>query len=105
MKETYVYHGHSIDLDLGDIPRARIRWTYFIDGLYCVQGASDSSQIDAVRVDALARAHRSIDVLDSMRSGQGNPLASRATDPGVAPLVMEHGAQRIAARQSRGAVT
>jgi hypothetical protein len=94
MKETYVYREHSIDLDLSDITGARIRWTYFIDGRYCVQGATDLSSIEAVRVDALALAHRSIDVLDSMRRGKIDVRASCAIDPGLVHAMMDRSPQR-----------
>lgn len=94
MKETQAYRGHSIDLDLSDITGGRIRWTYFIDGSYCVQGATDSSSIDTVRADALALARRSIDVLDAMRSGKIDVRASCAIDPGLVSTMRDRSAQR-----------
>jgi hypothetical protein len=96
MKECHVYHGHSIDLDVSDIACARIRWTYFIDGRYCIQGATESMSIDAVRARALALAHRSIDVLESMRSGSGNVQTSRAADAGLLPATLDRGDSRRA---------
>lgn len=94
MKETFVYHGHSIVLELCDIARAGIRWTYFIDGRYCSQGATDESSGDAVRASALALAQRSIDLLDAMCVGA---LASRASRSCLVAAMMDHGSQRFAA--------
>jgi hypothetical protein len=102
MKETYVYREHSIELDLSDIACDRIRWTYFIDGTYCIQGVTDSCCRDRVRIDALALAHRSIDFLDSMRSGSGNADSSRAIDPCLVSTTMDRRPRRIAADSLQG---
>ena len=82
MKESHAYLGHSIDLDLSEITGDVARWTYFIDDSYCIQGATASTSIEAVRADALALAHRSIDILDSMRSGTGRRAGLVRDEPG-----------------------
>lgn len=97
MKETYVYHGHSIDLDLSATAGSQIRWTYFIDRHFCIQGVTDSSPIEAVRTNTIALAHRSIEVLDLMQTGTGNVQPSRATDLSLVATMMDHGSQRFAA--------
>lgn len=97
MKETYLHHGHTIALDLTGMPCARIRWTFFIDGLYCSQGTMESSSLEAVRLGALAIAHRSIDVLDSMRSGTVDRQAPAVAGQYLVSTMMDHGSQRFAA--------
>ena len=99
MKESCIYHGHSIDLHLSDIVCGRVRWTYFIDKLYCFQGATDTLLVEAVRTETLALAHRSIDVLDSMNPVRGLARISRAT--GAEPAMTDHGVQRLAKGPSR----
>ncbi len=93
MKETYLYHGHSIDLDLTSLAEARTRWTYFIDEDYCSQGTTDASPMEAVRVGALALAHRSIGVLEAIRDGRES--ATPATESSVVSTMMDHGPQRF----------
>jgi len=99
MKETSRYRGHSIDLDLKGTSCAQVRWTYFIDDDYCCQGTMDRLPIETVRVRALALAHGSIDLLDAMRSGNGDPAPSSANGSRVVATMMDHGSQRFAARQ------
>jgi len=100
MKESYVYHGHSIELDLSEPARTRIRWTYFIDERYCMEGAMDSFSVEAVRTNALVLAHRSIDALDSMRPANSLAQASRGTGLCLVPTLMDHASQRVAAGPS-----
>ncbi len=100
MRETFGYRGHSIDLELSDVARTHVRWTYFIDGRYCIEGTERWSPIDAVRVTALAYAHRSIDVLDSMSVGNDDLPATRSSALRLAPVDSTSGTQRFAAGRS-----
>jgi hypothetical protein len=97
MKETYTYRGHSIDLDLRGMTPERTRWTYFIDGRYCIQGTTDASTVEAVRSSALRLAHRSIDVLDAIGFGKGDPKSSHANDSGAASTSIDRVSQQSTA--------